>query len=48
MSLVESLFSLPGQVDQWIVLLYVVLVLAGARIVEFVARKRFLALFDML
>ena len=41
MSLVESLFSLPAEVDQWIVLLYVVLVLAGARIVEFVAKKHY-------
>jgi hypothetical protein len=38
---IESLFSLPAQVDQWIVLLYVVLVLAGARIVEFVAKKHY-------
>ena len=41
MSLVESLFSLPAEVDQWIVLLYVVLVFPGARIVEFVAKKHY-------
>ena len=41
MSLVESLFSLPVEVDHWIVLFYVVLVLAGARIVEFVAKKHY-------
>jgi hypothetical protein len=40
-NLVESLFSLPAELDQWIVLLYVVLVLAGARIVEFVAKKHY-------
>src|SRR5215468_4184132 len=38
MSMIDSLFS-PAEVDQWIVLLYVVLVLVGARIVEFVAKK---------
>ena len=41
MSLVESLFSLPAEMDQWIVLFYVALVLAGARIVEFVAKKHY-------
>ena len=41
MNLVESLFSLPAELDQWIVLVYVVLVLAGARIVEFVAKKHY-------
>ena len=41
MSLVESLFSLPVEVDQWVVLFYVGLVLAGARVVEFVARKHY-------
>ena len=41
MSLIESLFSLPAEMDQWIVLFYVALVLAGARIVEFVAKKHF-------
>ena len=39
--IIESLFSLPAEVDQWIVLLYVVLVLVGARIVEFVAKKHY-------
>jgi hypothetical protein len=33
--------GLPAEVDQWIVLLYVVLVLFGARIVEFVAKKHY-------
>jgi hypothetical protein len=41
MSLIESLFSLPAEMDQWIVLFYVALVLAGARIVEFVAKKHY-------
>src|SRR5262245_42599966 len=41
MNIIESLFSLPAEVDQWIVFLYVVLVLAGARIVEFVAKKHY-------
>jgi hypothetical protein len=41
MSMIESFFSLPAEVDQWIVLLYVVLVLVGARIVEFVAKKHY-------
>lgn len=41
MSLIDSLFSLPTEMDQWIVLFYVALVLAGARIVEFVAKKHF-------
>ena len=41
MSLIDSLFSLPTEMDQWIVLFYVALVLAGARIVEFVAMKHF-------
>ena len=41
MSLIESLFSLPSEMDQWIVLFYVALVLAGARIVEFVAKKHY-------
>src|SRR5215831_6215521 len=40
MSMIESLFS-PAELDQWIVLLYVVLVLVGARIVEFVAKKHY-------
>jgi len=40
MSMIDSLFS-PAEVDQWIVLLYVVLVLVGARIVEFVAKKHY-------
>ena len=38
--MIESLFR-PGEVDQWIVLLYVVVVLVGARIVEFVAKKHY-------
>ena len=41
MSLVEVIFSLPVEVDQWIALFYVALVLDGARIVEFVARKHY-------
>jgi hypothetical protein len=41
MSLVEVIFSLPVEVDQWIALFYVALVLGGARIVEFVARKHY-------
>jgi hypothetical protein len=40
MNVIHSLFSL-AEVDQWIVLLYVVLVLVGARIVEFVAKKHY-------
>jgi hypothetical protein len=40
MSMIESLFR-PAEVDQWMVLLYVVLVLVGARIVEFVAKKHY-------
>src|SRR5262245_33385956 len=40
MSMIESMFS-PVDVDQWIVLLYVILVLVGARIVEFVAKKHY-------
>jgi len=40
MSMIESLLS-PAELDQWIVLLYVVLVLVGARIVEFVAKKHY-------
>src|SRR5262245_13087060 len=38
--MIESFFS-PAEVDQWIVLLYVVSVLVGARIVEFVAKKHY-------
>ena len=41
MSMIESLFGLPVEVDQWLMLLYVVLVLVGARIVEFVAKKHY-------
>ncbi len=40
MSMIESLFR-PAEADQWIVLLYVVFVLVGARIVEFVAKKHY-------
>lgn len=41
MSMIESLFRLPAEVDQWLMLFYVVLVLVGARIVEFVAKKHY-------
>src|SRR5215813_13044118 len=40
MSRIESLFH-PAEVDHWIMLLYVFLVLVGARIVEFVAKKHY-------
>src|SRR5262245_26118883 len=40
MSMSQFLFR-PTEVDEWIVLLYVALVLVGARIVEFVAKKHY-------
>ena len=38
--MIESLFN-PAELDQWIVFFYVVLVIVGARIVEFLAKKHY-------
>ena len=40
MSTIESVFN-PAEVDQWVMLFYVILVLVGARIMEFVAKKHY-------